>query len=680
MRVYIAEKPSLARAIADALPKPLQKKEGHILAGNGDIVTWCIGHLLEQAQPEDYDPELRRWRFESLPIVPSEWQLKPKPSTKKQLTILKSLLRNADEIVHAGDPDREGQLLVDEVISFLNVSKARREKIKRLLISDLTPASVKRSLAQLQPNKDFAPLSISALARSRADWLYGINLTRAFTLRGQHVGYRGVLSVGRVQTPVLGLVVRRDEEIASFESKPYYNVWAYLESPDGCCFRAKWKPSEECEKFLDEHGRNVSRALAEHVVKRVSFKDATVQSVVQKQQKQNAPLPHNLSSLQIEANKVFGFSAKKVLDLCQRLYETHKLITYPRSDCRHLPVEHFSERNSVVAAIENNLRALGGLGEFKPGLAYTDISQELNLNQKSTAWNDKKVGAHHAIVPTAKNSQSIKLSVEEANLYMLICRHYLIQFLGPLHTEMREAQIEIEKGCFIAKSKAVLAAGWKVLFPQLNRQDKNADSHEDDSEYSDNMPLPKTIKKGDGLKSQQAEVEEKFTSPPKPFTEASLISAMTGISRYVQDASLKRVLKDTDGLGTEATRAHIIELLFNRGFLQRKGKQVLSTEAGRALIAALPESTTMPDRTARWESLLQSISERSANYQDLMQPLAHELGELVQESAKVVPIGLKGLVAKTSFKKKNTKGNAAFKKASKKASKKTKAKHVKQRA
>lgn len=665
MRVYIAEKPSLARAIADALPKPLQKKEGHIITGNGDIVTWCIGHLLEQAQPEDYDPELRQWRFDRLPIVPNEWKLKPKPSTKKQLNILKHILRNADEIVHAGDPDREGQLLVDEVISYLNITKARREKIQRLLISDLTPASVKRALSQLQSNQNFASLSISALARARADWLYGINLTRAFTLRGQHVGYRGVLSVGRVQTPILGLVVRRDEEIASFQSKPYYNVWAQLQTQEDNYFRAKWKPSDECEKFLDEQGRNLSRALAEHVVKRVSFKNATVQSVVQKQNKQNAPLPHNLSSLQIEANKVFGYSAKKVLDICQRLYETHKLITYPRSDCRYLPEEHFVERTNVLAAVENNLTSLGSMGEFRPGLSYSAISRDLKQNQKSMAWNDKKVGAHHAIVPTAKQSEKqakpLSLSLEEANLYMLVCRHYLIQFLGQLHTETREVQVDIENGCFVAKSKEVLESGWKLLFPQSNQHDKNTEACEDGADNDNNMPLPKNIKKGDSLKSLQAEVEEKFTTPPKPFTEATLISAMTGISRYVQDAELKRVLKDTDGLGTEATRAHIIELLFHRGFLQRKGKQVLSTEAGRALISALPESTTLPDRTARWESLLQAISERCANYQDLMSPLVEELGILVKESEKVIPIGLKGLVANQTFKKKNTKEKKTFK-------------------
>lgn len=651
MRVYIAEKPSLARAIADALPKPHRKQEGHIVVGNGDVVTWCIGHLLEQAEPEDYDPELRRWQFERLPIVPSEWQLKAKASTKKQLAVLRKLLREADDIVHAGDPDREGQLLVDEVIAYLKVPKSRRQNIQRCLISDLTPAAVTRSLSQLQPNLNFASLSISALARARADWLYGINLTRAFTLRGQQVGYRGVLSVGRVQTPVLGLVVRRDEEIAAFESKPYFNVWANIRTQDNVEFKAKWQPSEQCEKFLDEQGRNLSKSLAEHVAKRISFKPANVTAVSKKQQKHSAPLPHNLSSLQIDANRAFGFGAKKVLDVCQRLYETHKLITYPRSDCRYLPAEQFTDRQVVLNTLETNLSALGNAGEFKPGLNYSAISEQINMNQKSAAWNDKKVGAHHAIVPTNKTLRSNSLSHEESKIYMLVCRQYVAQFLAQLHTEAREIKLDIENGVFVAKSNEVLQPGWKILFPQKTDRDENGDDAL--------QPLPHNIKKGDQLESRQGEVEEKQTTPPKPFTEATLISAMTGISRYVQDAALKRVLKETDGLGTEATRAHILEVLFTRGFLQRKGKQVLSTEAGRALIAALPESTTLPDRTAHWESQLQSIADRSAKYDDLMQPLINELHALVAESAKVIPIGLKGLVQKNPFKTRKSKGPAS---------------------
>ena len=232
MILYIAEKPSLGRAIASVLPKPQHKDNGFIRLGNGDVVSWCVGHLLEQAEPEDYHPEYKRWQIAQLPIIPEKWQLKVRKSAANQLSILTKLIKQADQLVHAGDPDREGQLLVDEVLAYCGVSGSKLAATQRLLISDLNPPAVKRALAQLQSNKDFVPLSTSALARSRADWLYGLNMTRAYTLQGQKAGYQGVLSVGRVQTPLLGLVVRRDQDIASFVTKPFYQVLAEVETSD----------------------------------------------------------------------------------------------------------------------------------------------------------------------------------------------------------------------------------------------------------------------------------------------------------------------------------------------------------------------------------------------------------------------------------------------------------------
>ncbi|MCF1439949.1 MAG: DNA topoisomerase, partial [Shewanella sp.] len=233
MILYIAEKPSLGRAIADVLPKPHKKHEGYIEVGNGDLVSWCIGHLLEQAPPDAYDDKYKSWKMDDLPIIPQQWQLTPKSSSRSQLAVLRKLVKQADTLVHAGDPDREGQLLVDEVLAFLKVSQTKLSNAKRLLISDLNPQAVRRALNQQRDNREFVPLSTSALARSRADWLYGMNMTRAFTLQGRKVGYQGVLSVGRVQTPLLGLVVRRDEIIEAFESKPFYQVDAHLLTQSG---------------------------------------------------------------------------------------------------------------------------------------------------------------------------------------------------------------------------------------------------------------------------------------------------------------------------------------------------------------------------------------------------------------------------------------------------------------
>ena len=269
MKLYIAEKPSLGRAIAAALPKPQKNHQGYITLANGDVVSWCIGHILEQADPENYDPAFKKWQMAHLPIIPEQWQLKPKAQTRGQLTVLRKLVKQADEIVHAGDPDREGQLLVDEVIEFLKVPAKKKQNIQRLLISDLNLPAVQRSLKNMQSNQLFMPLSISALARSRADWLYGINLTRAYTLQGQKAGFNSVLSVGRVQTPILGLVVRRQQEIDNFVAKDFYEVHAHLLSNKQEPFIAKWQPSEACQPYMDEDGRVLNRALAENVVSKL---------------------------------------------------------------------------------------------------------------------------------------------------------------------------------------------------------------------------------------------------------------------------------------------------------------------------------------------------------------------------------------------------------------------------
>ncbi len=622
MKLYIAEKPSLGRAIAEVLPRPHRKGDGCIYAGNGDCVSWCVGHLLEQAEPDAYDPQLKQWRLEHLPIIPETWQLKPKANSRKQLAVLRKLVKEADQLIHAGDPDREGQLLVDQVIDYLKVPGKKRDSTQRCLINDLNPAAVTRALGQLRNNKEFIPLSTSALARSRADWLYGINMTRAYTLMGRKVGYQGVLSVGRVQTPVLGLVVRRDEEIEAFVAKPFYQLIAHLVTAQGEHFKARWQPSEACLPYQDDEGRVLSKALAENVQARIHQQPATVTASSRKSKQQPPPLPYNLSTLQIDAARRFSLSAKQVLDTCQALYERHKLITYPRSDSRYLPQEHFADRNTVIDALANNC----------PPLAEAAGNADRDL--KSAAWNDKKVEAHHAIIPTARKMDTSSLSQAERNVYELVARQYLAQFY-PAH-EYSDSQIDLDiaGGHFIARARSVLKPGWKALFPARNTDDKG--------ESALNSALP-SLKKGDSCHCERGEILEKETTPPKPFDDASLLAAMTGIARYVQDPELRKVLKDTDGLGTEATRAGIIELLFTRGFLLRSGKQIRSTPAGRGLIHSLPESSALPDMTARWEIELDAIGQRKGSYNGFMQPLLASLHELIAQSQAVLPEGLKNI-------------------------------------
>ncbi|PQJ61072.1 DNA topoisomerase III [Vibrio chagasii] len=608
-RLIIAEKPSLGRAIAAALPNPQKKDQGFIKCGNGDVVTWCIGHLLEQVEPDAYDERYKKWNLADLPIVPEQWQLRPRKTSSKQLTVIRKLLKDATQIVHAGDPDREGQLLVDEVIDYCKVSKAKKESMERLLISDLNLPAVKRALSQMRSNRDFIPLSVSALARSRADWLYGMNMTRAYTLLGQKAGYQGVLSVGRVQTPVLGLVVRRDEEIENFIPKDYFTLHAlipYQNNGQSFDIRARWKPSEACKPWQDEEGRVLNRKLVENVAQRIANQPATVTESEQKQSKQAAPLPYSLSALQIDASKRFGMSAQQVLDTCQSLYEKHKLITYPRSDSRYLPKEHYSQRESIVDAIANNAK------ELQSG------AQGADLSLKSKAWNDSKVDAHHAIIPTPKKSSANGLSANEMKIYQQIARQYLMQFYPPAVFADAKLVFDIAGGVFIAKGRQLINPGWKVLMGKTDTEDKG--------DGTDTVP---PLDKGTVLTCREGVIGDKKTEPPKHFTEATLLQAMTGIARFVANKDLKAILKETDGLGTEATRAGILDTLFKRQLLTRQGKSIHSSPAGRGLIHALPEDSTFPDMTAHWEHQLQGMAERNQAYQPFMQALESKIDGLM---------------------------------------------------
>ncbi|WP_249967754.1 DNA topoisomerase III [Histophilus somni] len=605
MRLFIAEKPSLARAIADVLPKPHQRGQGFVKCGEQDYVTWCVGHLLEQAAPDVYNPMFKQWRLEHLPIIPQKWLLLPRQEVKSQLDIVLKLIHQADIIINAGDPDREGQLLVDEVFSYAKLPATKLAEIQRCLINDLNPSAVEKAIKKLQPNKNFIPLATSALARSRADWLYGINMTRAYTIRGRQSGYNGVLSVGRVQTPVLGLIVRRDLEIEHFQPKDFFEVQAFIATKEKTpsTFTALWQPSKACEDYQDEEGRVLSNALAKNVVKRITAQPATVTEYIDKREKETAPLPYSLSALQIDAAKRYAMSAQEVLDVCQKLYETHKLITYPRSDCRYLPEEHFAARHTILRAISAH------------SILYKEIPDIVNTELKNRCWNNKKVEAHHAIIPTAKR-QTVSLSQNEQQIYNLIARQYLMQFCQEAEYRKSKITLNIAGGTFIAQARNLQIAGWKQLWGK-----------EDEDEQQE--PLLPIVKKGDELFCEKGDVISKKTQPPKPFTDATLLSAMTGIARFVQNKELKKILRETDGLGTEATRAGIIELLFKRGFIYKKGRNIHSTETGRTLIQALPEIATQPDMTAHWEAQLDSISRRQGSYQQFMQTLSELLPELL---------------------------------------------------
>ncbi|MBU1294704.1 MAG: DNA topoisomerase III [Gammaproteobacteria bacterium] len=611
MILYIAEKPSLARAIAAALPSPQKKEEGCIWLPNGDCVSWCIGHLLEQAEPHQYNPAYKSWNLDHLPIIPTDWQWQEKANTKKQLGILKKLIKKATVLVHAGDPDREGQLLVDEVLHYTKVPAQKLKNTQRLLVNDLTPSAVKQALSNLRSNNEFAALSRSALGRARADWLFGLNLTRAYTIRGRQAGYQGVLSIGRVQTPVLGLVAARDKEREAFVPKDFYQVWASIQTTQDAIFQAKWLPSEACQPYMDDENRVLSLPLAQNVANRITNKPAIVIEANYKQKKQPAPLPYSLSALQIDAAKAFSLSAQQVLDTCQALYERHQIITYPRSDCRYLPTQQHKDAAAIIAALTRS------------GSDIQQGAENADASRKSKAWNDKQVTAHHAIIPTTQAHKAASLSKTEALVFNLIARQYLMQFYPEYDYLASYIKLEIEGGLFEAKGNTPIALGWKALLPNKNKSKDPEDENQNE--------LPK-LSKNEELWCIQGQVQEKVTTPPAAFTDATLLAAMTGISRFVTDKDIRAILKETDGLGTEATRASIIELLFKRGFLMRQGKQIHASQTGRAFIDCLPKQLVTPDMTAKWESALNSISLGEASYQEFMTNLEGNLNQLLSAS------------------------------------------------
>ncbi|OEY65074.1 DNA topoisomerase 3 [Marinobacter sp. X15-166B] len=593
MRLYIAEKPSLGRAIAAALPGPMQQGTGWIRCGTGaeaSTVSWCIGHLLEPAEPGHYDPRWKHWSLADLPMLPERWDLVPKTSVKKQLQILGSLIRKATLIVHAGDPDREGQLLVDEVIRHFSASCP----VQRVLINDLTPKAVAQALHRPRDNAEFQRLSDSALARQRADWLYGLNLTRYYTLMYRQQGADGVYSVGRVQTPVLGLVVQRDENIAAFTPRAYYpviaQVWEVEHGSPEQCFSARWQADERYRQYLDEEDRLTDPAIARLISNEVSGRPGKVTEARFRDRREAPPLPLSLSALQIEAGRLFRMGAKQVLDTAQSLYEKHQLITYPRSDCRYLPDEHFQQREAVIAAI----------GRVSSPLAAA--CEHVNPELKSAAWNSARVDAHHGIIPTARTRPSGPLNDAESKVYNLISRFYLMQFCtAAIHREGR-LTVAIGEHQFRASETAIAEPGWKTL--ELRQRDQRKDTAR--------APLPR-LQIDAPVLCESAQVQERTTKPPQHFTDATLLAAMTNIARFVSDAELRKTLRDTDGLGTEATRANIIELLFKRDYLYRDARYIRATEKGHSLINALPDSIRQPDITAIWEATLESICQGSGD-------------------------------------------------------------------
>jgi DNA topoisomerase III len=566
-----------------------------------------------------------QWRLEHLPIMPTDWKLAV--TTPDLLKTIKSLLPRASVVVNAGDPDREGQLLVDEVLVYLHY----RGQVDRVLVSDMNPAAVRKALGAIQPNSKFKPLYDAAVGRQRADWLYGLNMTRLYTVLGRSGGYDGVLSVGRVQTPLLGLIVRRDLEIEKFVPKPYFSILADVAGA-AQPFTAVWRPGADADSVLDPEGRLLSADFASLVERRTSGQPGTVTKASRERKAEAAPLPYSLADLQIDAGRRLGLGPKVVLDVCQALYETHRLTTYPRSDCRYLPEGHLAQASAIVP----------GIAGVEPKLA--DIAGAANLSLRSRAWNDAKVTAHHALIPTPRTRTANPLSKNERAIYGLIARRYLAQFFPPFEYFQLDAEITVAGQRFTAKGRLPIADGWKrVLGPSAERDDHvGEDSRSGEDDVDPESPLP-PLQLGQTIRIARTQTAAKKTSPPRRFTAAALVQAMTGIARYVSSPQIKALLRETDGIGTPATQASIIQTLFERHFIEEQKRQIVSTGTGRALIRALPDVATQPDMTALWEASLRKTSEGLAPLEGFLDAVRRQLGELVERARCVGAIQLPGI-------------------------------------
>lgn len=609
MKLYIAEKPSLGAEIAKCLPGPLTRKDGYLVTGDG-VVTWGYGHILRQAEPGEYDQKYERWRMEDLPIIPEEWKLLVAEACKKQFAVIQKLIASATEIIHAGDPDREGQLLIDEVLEYVGNEKP----VQRILLNSLDEKSVKKAISHLRDNADFYDLKQSALARARADWLIGMNLSRAYTLAAQRAGHRITLPIGRVKTPTLALVVRREREIEAFKVAPYFTVKAEFQHENGP-FTAYWKPHEN-QAGLDTDGRLTDKIVVQELLKRLQ--SATEQAeiilceTVEKKDLQRLPL--SLSSLQVLAGKKFGYDPQTVLDTAQKLYEK-KLTSYPRSDCDFLPEAQHSDAPIILG----NLRTLIAKD-------LVDWASEADSTLISRAWNDKKITAHHAIIPTVEKCNLSRLTQVEQDIYFLVAQAYIAQFY-PVHVyDQTRVEVEYTKEKFTASGRIVVELGWKALYK----------ADQDEKKDDDSATLP-AMMQGDWADFVQASAEKKSTRPPTRFTAATLLAAMKEIHKYVKNPDLKKQLKDVSGIGTEATRATIIKELLQRKFLvaETKKKYLKPTDAAYLLIDVLPDELTYPDSTAVWENTLQSMASGSESLADFLQHQVQFTTDLCNKAMKV---------------------------------------------
>ncbi|PEZ06162.1 DNA topoisomerase III [Bacillus sp. AFS018417] len=592
--VVIAEKPSVARDIARVLK--CDKKGNGYIEGNKYIVTWALGHLVTLADPESYDVKYKKWNLEDLPMLPERLKLTVIKQTGKQFNAVKSQLTRNDvnEIIVATDAGREGELVARWIIDKVKMNKP----IKRLWISSVTDKAIKDGFANLKPGKAYDNLYASAVARSEADWYIGLNATRALTTR-----FNAQLNCGRVQTPTVAIIAGREDEIKNFKAQTYYGIEAQTADK----LKLTWQDAKG-------NSRSFDKEKIDAIVKKLGKQNATVVEIEKKPKKSFSPGLYDLTELQRDANKIFGYSAKETLNIMQKLYEQHKVLTYPRTDSRYIS-------SDIVGTLPERLKACG-VGEYR-SLANKVLNKPIKASKSFV--DDSKVSDHHAIIPTESYVNFSAFSDKERKIYDLVVKRFLAVLFPAFEYEQLTLRAKISDENFVARGKTILNSGWKEVYEHRFEDDETVDDLKE-------QILPR-IEKGDTLNVKLIAQTSGQTKPPARFNEATLLSAMENPTKYMgtQNKQLADTLKSTGGLGTVATRADIIDKLFNSFLIEKRGKDIHITSKGRQLLDLVPEELKSPALTAEWEQKLEAIAKGKLKKDVFISEMKNYTKEIVSE-------------------------------------------------
>jgi len=618
--LVIAEKPSVGRDLARVLPGPFAKHEGY-LEGPEHIISWAVGHLVQLAEPDEYDPKFKRWRMADLPIVPEHFKLVVRDErSKKQMSVVTTQLHRDDvgEVINACDAGREGEL----IFAYLYEKAGSKLPVRRLWLSSMTAAAMREAFATLRPASELAQLEQAARSRSEADWIVGMNATRAATIRLRS-SFDGAVSLGRVQTPTLAIIARREEEIRAFQPEDYWLIDARFEPSEdparryGGRFHAGSKP------------RLASEAEALAIVAAVRERPGEITKVEKREVTDKPPMLYDLTSLQRDANTRFGYSARRTLGAAQRLYEEHKALTYPRTNSRFLT-------SDMAAEIKPTAELVGARPEYREAAAYVT---GLDLLPLARVIDDSKVTDHHAIIPTRAEHPVEKMDTDDRRVYDMVVRRFLAAFHPEAVLENTRVETTVEGHVFRTRGKVLLVPGWRGVYLAAAEEPEAAEAPSDEDEV-DHDALPR-LEQGEPSLTLEVESLAKQTKPPRRYTDASLLGAMETAGKLVDDEALREAMKDS-GIGTPATRAAIIERLIDVGYVERDGRALVATEKGLNVIRLLGEhALTSPDMTGSWEQRLGRIERGEDSREQFMRDIAgfaKETVEVLDETLKDVRI------------------------------------------